>query len=317
MSKEKLIDQIVSGANADSGESDRYRQWLVTLPVTELDRILDEQNLERIRAEARRQVAANPRVIAAEQLAREKWEELQWANIFHTAINGRVLVDNQATRAALRSLIDESKGDQIGVQWFKEVAGSPALASCWQSAKVLDPKYQKQVAAAQDQQDRETFRTFAKANGFADIDANFHLAKSVLGSGFEQSVLTQAAQSGLLQLAPATQEELAAWAQEAYEARVDHLQNYASPEELRQAARQEAEQRREALRRAEQERQIYGREVADQAFGFPPLPTHNAEGQAIDAAYLNRISNTDLPLFKALMRKHGAAALTRRLNGRG
>jgi hypothetical protein len=90
----------------------------------------------------------------------------------------------------------------------------------------------------------------------------------------------------------------------------------ASPLELKELARQEAEQRRQAAQRAEQERQIAGREAADAAFGFPPLPeTNQITGEQIDAAYLTRISNTNLQLFKNFIRKHGAANVTARLRG--
>src|SRR5260370_3221581 len=174
-----IVDALV--ADISTTDKERLRRYLYGLSNEELRKTATAY--QTVHTEAASQVVADPRVIAAEQLVREKWEELQWANIFHTAINGRVLKDNQATRVALRSLIDESKGDQIGVQWFKQVAGSPALVSCWQSAKVLDPKWREQQAEAQDQQDRETFNEFARANGFTEAEANFHLAKSVLGSG--------------------------------------------------------------------------------------------------------------------------------------
>jgi hypothetical protein len=76
-----------------------------------------------------------------------------------------------------------------------------------------------------------------------------------------------------------------------------------------------SEQRRIQAQREEAERQIAAREQMDAAYGFPPLPEFNQHGEKLDAAYLNRISNTNLQLFKNLMRKHGAANLTARLRG--
>ncbi len=139
--------------------------------------------------------------------------------------------------------------------------------------------------------------------------------KSVLGHGFDRYKLAQAVQSNALQLAPAPPEELEQFRQDAAEERRDFLINQASPQELRQAARSEAEQRRIQFQRAEAERQIAFREQKDAAVGYPPLPEVNGEGQKIDAAYLNKISNTNLQLFKNLMRRHGASNLTARLRG--
>jgi len=66
----------------------------------------------------------------------------------------------------------------------------------------------------------------------------------------------------------------------------------------------------------EAERQIAARESADAAFGFPRLPEVNQmTGEKIDAAYLTRISNTNLQLFRNYIRKHGAANVIARLRG--
>lgn len=55
--------------------------------------------------------------------------------------------------------------------------------------------------------------------------------------------------------------------------------------------------------------------AADAQIGFLPLPEVNQQGEKIDVAYLTRISNTNLQLFKNYIGKHGAANLTARLRG--
>ena len=318
MTRQDLISLIIARSAGTPQELDRLRQQLLAKSMQELDKIVDEQNLEQIRAEAQRQVAAQqyPQLIEAQQQAIAKFEELQWSVILRTPINGRILVDNLANRNVLRSWINFD--EQISPEWFKQVLTEhPALAQSlvWQSAKVLDPKFQKYAADAQALQDRETFSKFARANGFSEIEANFWLVKDVLGSEFDEHTLAQAVQSGQLHLAPTSPEELAEFQEEASRQRVAYLASLPPGHPERQA---DVEQRRQAFQRADQERQIAGREQADAAFGFPPLPEFNlVTGERIDAAYLNKLSNTNLSLFKALMRKHGAAALTRRLNGRG
>ena len=173
----------------------------------------------------------------------------------------------------------------------------------------------KAEAKAQLQQDRETFRQAARQYGLSDIEANFSVVRSTLGAGFNVYQVGQAVSSNAVGLVPATEQELAQRHQEAQEERQDFLINQASPDELRQAARSEAEQRRIQFQHEEAQRQIAARETMDAAYGFPPLPEFNAEGTKLDAAYLNKISNTNLQLFKNLMRKHGAANLTARLRG--
>jgi hypothetical protein len=48
---------------------------------------------------------------------------------------------------------------------------------------------------------------------------------------------------------------------------------------------------------------------------YLPLPATNQNGEPIDAAYLVRISNTDLGLYKRLLVKHGYFHVTNRLKG--
>jgi len=305
MQKADLINLVIVRSPGTPEQLKKLRQQLSWKTIAELGQIVDEQNAQ-IRAEA--VPAPSPRV-AGGGLHR----------IFQIPINGKVAVRNEAAERIIEGWVDEIRGDVLSPEWFIQVLKeTPQLANQlqWQSADVLDPRKQAKAAAAQDQQDRETFNTFAKMNGFSLIEANFYLAKSVLGTGLGQYALIDAVNSGQLHLAQASREELAEFQQEAQQAREAYLNSLPLGHPERQTA---AEQRRQEFQRAEQERQIAQREKADAQYdGYVPLPEFNLEtGDKIDAAYLNRISNTNLQLFKALMRKHGGAALTRRLNGRG
>lgn len=315
MNKEKLVSLISARMGTPTAE-------LSAKTVAELEKIVDDSLLAGIRAEA----ATSPAVLEAQRKLAEIQAERQqvqrdhqFAQIFRTPINGQVVEDNTANRQIISSWI--SLDEQITVSWFKQVlAENPGLARSlsWQSADVLDPAKRRTAEIAQDLQDRQTFNEFARRNGWSECQANHDLAKSVLGSGFDRYTLADAVRSGQLLLAPASHEELTKFREEVVLARADFLRNHASPAELREAARAEFEQRRIQAQRQESERQFQGREVADAVFGFPALPEiHQPTGEKIDAAWLNKISNTNLNLFKALMRKHGAAALTRRLHGRG
>jgi len=314
MTKDKLIDLLVVRGVAT-------REQLQSKYVHDLEQMLDDSNLAQIRAETQRRVATDPRVIAAEQQNRIVDENLAFIHIFRTPINGHgILVDIEANRNFLRSQVDEIRGDQLGPAWLKKVlAENPALANqlAWQSVDILNPVKRKQAAAAQDRADHEVFEETTKRSClYAINEANWTVLHSVLGSGFSEYQIREAVTSGAVRVSPATQEELAAWAQEAAETRADFLINRASPSELREAARLEAEQRRVQFQQQEAERSLAEREKADKQFGYPPLPEFNLEtSERIDAAYLHRLSNVDRDRFKMLLRKYGNFALTQRLRG--
>jgi hypothetical protein len=68
---------------------------------------------------------------------------------------------------------------------------------------------------------------------------------------------------------------------------------------------------------AEHDRQEQHRNHGGVLTGKPPLPEVNQHGERIDSAYLVRISNTNLDLFKRLVLKHGYQNVTNRIQGRG
>ena len=277
------------------------------------------EQLQKIQAAYRVDVSEAQQRIADIQADRQCMaQEQALSNIFHTPVGTKVAIDNQANRSIIAGWVHEDQGEHVSPAWFTKVLSEqPQLASqiTWQSADVLDPAKRRQAKLNQEAEDRETFNAFARENGFSEVEANFLLAKSVVQEDFNKYSLLQAVRSNALTLAVASPAELARYSQEAAVARQDFLINQATPQQLAQAAREESEQRRIEFQRADSERQIAHREVLDASFGFPPLPEFNQHGEKIDAAYLNKISNTNLQLFKNLMRKHGAANLTARLRG--
>jgi hypothetical protein len=192
---------------------------------------------------------------------------------------------------------------------------TPSLAKSltWQSADVLDPKKRQQAAEAQAEQDRETFNSLAREYGFSEVEANYQLAKSALGSGFSVYQLSAAVSSNAISLAQASPEELAQFRQDAAEERQDFLINRATPLELREAARQESEQGRAQQQRTAQQVKI--RENKESAVGYVGLPETDRDGVKIDRVYLLRLADNDITRYKQFCSRYGFAAVTNRLNG--
>ena len=100
---------------------------------------------------------------------------------------------------------------------------------------------------------------------------------------------------------------------EAAQARQKFLIHNATPSELKAEARyQSATERDIAVQEEAQRRHEF---VLSQQQHYPALPSTNADGEIIDAAYLRKISTINFPLFKQLVKKHGGGHVTARLRG--
>jgi hypothetical protein len=188
-----------------------------------------------------------------------------------------------------------------------EIAADRALAEL-QALQQREPQRKQQ-----EQKDRETFKRATRRYGISDIEANFNVVRSILGPSFDEYSVGQIADSNAATLAPATPAEIQQWRQEAHEERVDYLLNEASPQELRQAARTEAEQRRIQFQRDQTENQIAARAKIDATQGYVPLPETTSDGIKIDAQFLK---NLKADVYRNYLRRFGATAITARLNGR-
>jgi len=294
MNRQSLIELIAVRGAATRSE-------LQSKSIQELEKILDDSLLEGIRAQA----AQDPQIVASLRQVDEINAERVWTRFFfkHPEVSDNVANRNLIFNYAL-SLSDD------GVVTFEH------LDEAAKTLPGLDRQKVKQIPTATNlKQDEETLHQFCRAKRLEPNVAALNLLRQEYGAGFNSDQVSQASQSGLIRLGPASEENNLRWTREDQEERQDYLINQATPEELRRARDQESEQRRIEFQRAESERQIAAREQMDAAYGFPPLPEFNQHGEKLDGAYLNKISNTNLQLFKNMMRKYGAGNLTARLRG--
>jgi len=92
--------------------------------------------------------------------------------------------------------------------------------------------------------------------------------------------------------------------------------NHATPQELKQAARSESEQRRVAAQQQHVQQQIETREKAEAALAFLALPETTQDGLKIDRAYLLKLADTDIKKYRQYCSRYGFSQITTRLNGR-
>ena len=238
----------------------------------------EERLLANIRADARRQVAHDPEMIRRQQehglQMEETYREYNFAQIFRTPINlgGRYYfaAQNMANEQIILGWLDETRDEKLSAAWFRHViAENPELANQIAKVEILSPQEQKKRLA----RDHETFLAVARMSGaFGNNDANFSLVRQVLGSGFTTYDIQQAVDSGAVRLSPATAEEIDKWHAEATGERRDFLVNRANPDELRAAARSEAEQARAISTGEQANRELESSRQRDQYRGYRPLP---------------------------------------------
>ncbi len=108
--------------------------------------------------------------------------------------------------------------------------------------------------------------------------------------------------------------ERAAFQAEAAQARQTFLINHATPDQLKAEARYQSATEHDAAVQAEADRR-HQFVLSQQQGHYAALPSTNADGDVIDAAYLRKISTINFPLFKQLVKKHGAGNITSRLRG--
>jgi hypothetical protein len=211
-------------------------------------------------------------------------------------------------------LLDAKEEELIRIQ--AEIAAERAL---FQLSR--EPQY-KAEAAQQEKKDREIFKQAARQFKFSTVEANYRVLVSNLGPGLTLYSIRNAIASNAVSLAAPFQHELAQWAREAEqerqkiaEERTDYLTNHASPTELRQVARAEAEQSRIQAQQQHIQQQIRVREQAEASLGLPVLPKTSNDGQKIDRIFLLRLADTDIKKYKQWCSFYGFSAITARLNG--
>jgi len=281
---------------------EKLQRELWTSSLEQLQRILDAYRVD---------VSAAQQQIADIQADRQRmYQEQALSNIFRTPVNGKIAIDNIANRGVIRSWVDETRDEGVTPAWFTKVLNEqPQLASqlTWQSADVLDPVKRRHAEAAQNAEERRVFHDFCRDNGFSEVEANFSLAKNVLGS-FDQYTLAQAVHSNALELAKASPEEFEQFRQEAIELHNQHLLSLDLPT-LRKLAR-EAGARGPAASELDQVQTVRAAEKSRNNQFRPLLPDSRFRREIIDSELVEQLSSGDL---KQLLHIYGADAINVRI----
>jgi hypothetical protein len=245
----------------------------------------DERKLltEKARAEAYEQ--ANQ---YAAEMRRESQREAAWIHcLIQTWLNGKRLVDVQANRDMLESMLN--LGEEPSAAIYSTIAKQFPQKFTWETPRPVQTDAQRETEFAKTC--RENFLSVCEANRQLHRD----------GVGIEH-------------WAGASEVERQKFQAEAAQARQKYLINSATPDELKAEARYEFQTEHAAAVQADAERRE--KLVAEAQRGlYPVLPLVNGRGEAMDASYFRRISTTDYNLFKALVKRHGSAQITARLRG--
>jgi hypothetical protein len=256
--------------------------------------------------------------LAAERAALAEREnqinhELALVNIYRVFVPGRGFAKMcEANTSIIESWLHEDQGESLSAAWFKKAIEEPGLGDqlIWEPAENRDPVKRQQAVAAELEHARQVFAQACRQFRVSENTANFNLIREVLGTGFDVYGVSQAISSGAVRLSPATQQEIAQWAQEAVEQRNEFLLT-ADTQTLRNIARREGAERRAAAVQAEADQQFEVNRVRDAAIGFPRLPDE-WRGQKLNSAF---IRSCDVETHKLLTKRFGSAALTARLRG--
>jgi hypothetical protein len=269
----------------------------------------EQELLDQIRAEARRQVENDPEGIRQQQQdereVQEFYRDYYLEQLFRTAIPGYgIPIRNQAAEKLVLSWVNP--GETLNREFLKNaIQDNPTLASSlqWQSA---DPMVREQAAAQRVAQARQVFGIVCRKHNLSLAEANFRLLYDggLLDSEYSAD---QAITSNAVALAQATPQEAAKFHQE----RVDDYNEAllkADPKELRARVREEAEQRRSADQQSDADEALGAAKARDAARGgFPPLPSEFTR---------ERIRNASPSELKLWMKRYGNYQLNTRLAGK-
>jgi hypothetical protein len=172
------------------------------------------------------------------------------------------------------------------------------------------------ATAANLKQDEETLRKYCRANRRQSNTAALNMLRQQYGGAFKPSVIDQALQSGLIQLGPASDEDIVRWDAEdraaATQARNEWLTDDTVDltERKAAAARILADHRNQAVK-AQEQRELQSAKLRDESgrsdgSTYPPLPEQITK-QAIFAA--------DGPTLRRWISEFGNYAITCRVKG--
>jgi hypothetical protein len=207
--------------------------------------------------------------------------------LLKTRLNGKVLADTDANRQMMESMLAPHESPSAAI--YETIALSYPQKFAWQTPRRVQSEAER----------RADFETTCRQNNLSLCSANEQLHKDSVG---------------IEHWAGASQIELQRFQSEAAQARQKFLTNDATPDELKQEARYESQVNREAAIKSEALRR---EAVVAQAQNglYPPLPALSPMGEPMDKKFFCRISTTDYPRFKALVKRYGSSQITAVLRG--
>jgi hypothetical protein len=275
--KKLLIERILPYLTGAPGD---VVQRLLQESVSDLETILGDAITKKARAQAAEQVKQH-----TDQMHRESRLEGSFAHACLALINNRRLSTCDGNRAMLESLLNP--GEEPSAKLYVALAEQFPTKFAWETPQSKPTKEDQRAA----------FERFVRENNLSSVEANFNLFKE--GASVEH----YAGASGI---------ERAEYANQAAQARQKFLINHATPSQLKAEAAYESRTNRATAQREEADRQH--KFVSQQQAGlYSQLPTHNAQGEALDGQYFKRLSTLDLPAFKVAVKKWGTAQITERL----
>jgi hypothetical protein len=276
--KKMLIERILPYLTEAPSDA---AQRLLGQSASDLETILDDAITKKARAQATQQVEQH-----AAEMRRASQFDAAFVHACRMLINNRYLCSTDSNRAILESLLNP--GETASAKLYVALAEQFPKKFAWETPS----------APASKQDVRAAFDVFVRENNLSSVEANFNLFKE--GASAEH-------------YAGASQIERAQYAHEAAQARQTFLTNNATPSQLKAEAAFQSQTEHDAAVQAEADRSHQF--VLSQQQHYPALPSTNANGEAIDAAYLRKISTINFPLFKQLVKKHGSGNVTARLRG--
>jgi len=332
LTKEQLIEAVLPGA-VKNGDYIGTRRVLAGFTIHQLRVAYTEQvksgllnpeaGLEATRPKASEVANSNPEVRAfREQAAKElaevraqliaEQEQVAWAKFFfqHSHDPEGALADNVANRNALtNTAISLTRDGVITLAALNEALGIVSKTLGLVRTAPKTPATKANLAA-----DEATLRNYCRQNRLSyGGESALRMLRDRFGSGFGGADIAQAVQEGIIDLRSETDPEvLAGWDREDYVKKVNFLRNEASPSELRAAAKAEAQQTTQQ-RHQEQANHSHNITSQMQQGNYLPLPTHWVDGTPIDRRWLIQTSNRNYPLFRELVKRHGSAQITSRI----
>jgi hypothetical protein len=223
----------------------------------------------------------------SQEMIRQSKADHVWAYVLcKVSLNGKRLAECDANREILEGMLQPHEESSPAL--YETILKQFSNKFSWAVPQPIKSAADREAEVAK----------ICRENNLSECDANRQFHKD--GTGIEH-------------WAGASQVELQRFQVEAAQVRQTFLIKHATPSELKAEAKFQSATERDIFLKAEADRAQQF--VLSQQGHYPPLPQANEAGEVIDAQYLRKISTINLPLFRALIKKHGSGHLTARLRG--